>query len=114
MSNIKTANLNVSLKQLFTRWLDVTQAFHKLNNQEQKVLALLLYHHYILKKDITNNKILWKMVFDYDTKMKIKEDTPNQLCINWWDIIAPILPNQLSTVISGLINNSHLEPNSLS
>lgn len=74
MSNIKTANLNVSLKQLFSRWLDITKAFHKLNNQEQEVLALLLYYHYILKKDITNTKILWKMVFDYDTKLKIKEE----------------------------------------
>lgn len=74
MSNIKTANLNVKLKDLFFRWLDITKAFHKLNNQQQKVLALFLYYHYLYRKDITNNKILWKIVFDYDTKMKIKED----------------------------------------
>jgi len=74
MNNIKTANLNVSLKDLFSRWLDITKAFHKLNNQEQQVLALLLYYQYVLKKDITNNKILWKIVFDYDTKLKIKEE----------------------------------------
>lgn len=78
MNNIKTANLNVSLKELFNKWLDVTKSFHKLNNQEQQVLALLLYHHYLLKKDITNNKILWKVVFDYDTKLKIREDLEMQ------------------------------------
>ncbi len=74
MSNVKQANINVKLKDLFFRWLDVTQAFHKLNNQQQQVLALLLYYHYLYKKETTNNKILWKIVFDYDTKLKIKED----------------------------------------
>jgi len=74
MSNVKQANVNVKLKDLFFRWLDVTQAFHKLNNQQQQVLALLLYYHYLYKKETTNNKILWKIVFDYDTKLKIKED----------------------------------------
>lgn len=74
MNNIKIANLNVKLKELFFKWLDITKAFHKLNNQQQQVLALLLYYHYIYKKDITNNKILWKIVFDYDTKIKIMED----------------------------------------
>lgn len=74
MSNSKIANLNVTLKNLFFRWLDITKSFHKLNNQQQQVLALLLYYHYIYRKETTNNKILWKLVFDYDTKMKIKEE----------------------------------------
>lgn len=74
MKNTKIANINVTLKGLFSRWLDITVTFHKLTEQERNVLALLLYYHYLLKQDITNNKILWKMVFDYDTKMKIKEE----------------------------------------
>jgi len=74
MNNTKVANLNVTLKNLFFKWLDITKTWHKLNNQQQQVLALLLYHHYLYKKDITNNKILWKILFDYDTKLKIKED----------------------------------------
>lgn len=74
MNNTKVANLNVTLKDLFLKWLDVTKAWHKLNNQQQQVLALLLYYHYQYKKDITNNKVLWKILFDYDTKIKIKED----------------------------------------
>lgn len=74
MSNSKIANLNVTLKNLFFRWLDITKSFHKLNNQQQQVLALLLYYHYVYRKETTNNKILWTIVFDYDTKMKIKEE----------------------------------------
>lgn len=74
MSNVKEATLNVKLKDLFIKWLDVTKSFHKLNNQQQQVLSLLLYYHYQYKKEITNNKILWKVLFDYDTKIKIMDD----------------------------------------
>lgn len=72
--NIKVASLNVKLKDLFRKWLEITKPFHKLSNQHQDILALLLYHHYVLKREITNEKILWKMVFDYDTKLKIKQE----------------------------------------
>ena len=84
MNNTKIANMNVKLKDLFFRWLDITKAFHKLNNQQQQVLALLLYYHYQYRKDITNNKILWNVVFDYTTKARIKEDDifPNGLSDN--------------------------------
>lgn len=74
MSNKKIAKLNIKLKDLFFRWLDITKTFHNLNKQQQQVLGLLLYHHYTLKKEITNEKILWKLVFDYDTRVKIRED----------------------------------------
>jgi len=74
MINVKEANLNVKLKDLFLKWLDVTSSFNKLNNQQQQVLSLLLYYHYQYKKEITNNKILWKVIFDYDTKIKIMDD----------------------------------------
>lgn len=74
MSNTKTANINTKLKVLFFRWLDILKPWHNLNNQQQQVLALLLYYHYLYKKETTNNKILWKIVFDYDTRLKIIED----------------------------------------
>lgn len=74
MKNSKVANINVKLKGLFYRWLDITITFHRLTDKERSVLALLLFYHYTIKREVTNNKILWKMVFDYDTKMKIKEE----------------------------------------
>jgi hypothetical protein len=69
--NIKEANINVRLKNFFKQWIVFTKPFHNLNNRQQEVLALLLYYHYKLNKEITNTKILWKSVFDYDTKVKI-------------------------------------------
>lgn len=74
MKNIKKANINVNLKQLFSIWLEVTSSFHKLRKQEKKVLSLFLYYHYELQKDITNETILWKVLFDYNTKDKIIKD----------------------------------------
>jgi len=74
MTNSKVANINVKLKTLFFKWLELLKPWHSLNNQQQQVLALLLYYHYLYKKDTTNNKILWKIVFDYDTRLKIVED----------------------------------------
>lgn len=74
MNNIKIANLNVSVKSLFLKWVELTKPFHKLTNQQQQVLALFLFHHYNLKKEITNEKILFKLLFDYEVKHKIKEE----------------------------------------
>lgn len=74
MKNVKQANINITLKKLFRQWLEITKSFHKLAKQPQEVLALLLYNHYILKKDITNEKILWKMVFDYDVRVSIQQE----------------------------------------
>lgn len=74
MNNIKTANLNVKIKNFFFRYIEFLKPFHKLSTQHSTVLALLLYYHYKLSKEITNNKILWKSVFDYDTKILITEE----------------------------------------
>jgi hypothetical protein len=73
-TNVKSLNVNVHLKTMFNLWLGITHTFHKLTKQQISVLALLLYYHHELSKDITNNKILWKMVFDYEIKEKIKKE----------------------------------------
>ena len=94
MINVKEANLNIKLKDVFFKWVAVTQTFHRLNNQQQYVLALLLYYHFQYKKEITNNKILWKVVFDYDTKIKIREDAifgEKELAVNTLNNILSIL-----------------------
>jgi len=74
MKNIKQANININIKDLFFSWLNIISSFHNLPPQEEKILALLLYHHYKLQKEVTNEKILWKLVFDYDTKKLIKNE----------------------------------------
>jgi len=87
MKNVKQANINVTLKQLYRQWLQITKAFHGLTKQQQSILALFLYYHYKYKQQITNEKILWRTVFDYDTKLKIKEEL---------GISDPVLQNNLT------------------
>jgi len=72
--NVKIASINLHLKTFFFRYVDFTAPFHKLAKQHRQVLSLLLYYHYTFGKDITNNKILWKTIFDYDTKLLISEE----------------------------------------
>lgn len=75
----KIANINIKLKDFFFKWIEFTKPFHKLNPQQQTVLSLLLYRHYKLSQEITNTKILWKEVFDYDTKVLISDEMNIQL-----------------------------------
>jgi hypothetical protein len=74
MKNVKALSVNIRLKTLFKTWLQITEVFHGLTKQQIEVLALLLYHHYKLSQEITNKKILWKMVFDYEVKKSIKQE----------------------------------------
>jgi len=54
--------------------MTLTRPFHKLRVKEQDVLALLLFYYYEYKKKINDERLVWKMVFDYDTKIRIKEE----------------------------------------
>ena len=98
----KTINMNIEPRRLFEMWLDITRPFHKLRPQEQSILALFLYHHFKLKQEITNKKILWKMLFDYDIKKEIAEE----LGVN-----AQAIRNALTTFRKkNLIINDALSP----
>lgn len=109
MNNSKTANINIKLKLLFSRWLDILKPWHNLNNQQQQVLALLLYYHYLYKKDITNDKILWKIVFDYDTRQKIIEDDcwKKGMTINTLNNILTMLRNK-KAIVDNKISNVYI------
>jgi len=71
---MKVFSANIRSKALFHKWLEMTSIFHGLTKQQINVLALFLFYHHELSKSITNNKILWTMVFDYETKKKIKAE----------------------------------------
>lgn len=70
----KQANIRTSKKGFFKLWLDLTRPFHKLTDQEIEVVSLLLFYHNEFKEETTNVKMLWKFIFDYDTKQKIKKE----------------------------------------
>lgn len=70
----KVAQFKVSTKSCISQFLLITKPMHKLTSQEVNVLSLLLYHYTINKKNFRRDEDLWKYVFDYDTKQKIKDE----------------------------------------
>lgn len=72
--NQKQANIKVTRKQFFRYWLRFTKSFHDLAPREMDVLAQYLYYHSMYSEQILNDKVLWKTVFDYETKIIIKKE----------------------------------------
>ena len=72
--NKKQVVIKSNRKNFFRYWMTLTRPFHKLRVKEQDVLALLLFYYYEYKKKINDERLVWKMVFDYDTKIRIKEE----------------------------------------
>lgn len=112
MKNVKGVNIKTSIRGLFDKWLQITTPFHKLTKTEQKVLAGLLYYHYIYKRTTKSEIVIWKMVFDYDTKLKIKKelDMTDSMLQNTFSKLRKkniIKDNRIiSTYIPDLSNNS--------
>lgn len=77
--NEKVANIKTPIKVFFFRWVEFTKPFHKMNNQQSELLALLLYNKFLLEKETTNPKIMWKILFDYDSKVKIADEMGIQM-----------------------------------
>lgn len=83
------ATINTDFKGLMKHWLAFTRPIHKLSKQPQDILALLLYHYFKLKEIISDEELVWKMVFDYKTKLEIREEL---------DIPDHTLQNNLTTL----------------
>ena len=69
----KVAVFKVNLENCILQFLMITKPMHKLTNQEINVLSALLYEYLLNKQNFKREEDLWKYVFDYDTKQKIKD-----------------------------------------
>lgn len=70
--NSKPILIPTTFKRFFRQYLELTSPFHKLRAREMDILALLCYFYYIEKSNFQREDDLWRKVFDYDTKLKIK------------------------------------------
>tara|TARA_R110000796_G_scaffold236214_1_gene355438 strand:+ start:8881 stop:9249 length:369 start_codon:yes stop_codon:yes gene_type:complete len=85
-------------RNFFKRWLLITKPFHKIRPRQIEVLTEILYHHDMLKDDYKDEIELWKVIFDYSTKLKIRNDL---------NIEDHIIQNSLSILRkSGIIKNN--------
>lgn len=70
----KLVKIPVTTKTLFKSYLSLTKPINKLGPKEIDVLSLLLYYNHIEKPNFKRDEDRWRKVFDYDTKMLIKEE----------------------------------------
>lgn len=70
----KLVKIPVTTKTLFKSYLSLTKPINKLGPKEIDVLSLILYYNHIEKPNFKRNEDRWRKVFDYDTKMLIKEE----------------------------------------
>lgn len=69
----KEIKIPTNRKKFFRQYIEVLKPICDVRDREADVLASLLYQSY-LRKDINNLKDRFKLVFDYDTKIKIQEE----------------------------------------
>lgn len=95
----KIVTIKCDRRKVFEKWVEFTRPFHGLRPQLQKVVVLLLVYHYEYSQIIKNETIVWKQVFDYDTKQKIAEEVGVQM--NTYDnLLAELRRKKV------LVNNS--------
>lgn len=74
MVNKKQATFTTTIKGCIEGFLNITKPMHHMTNQEIKVVALFLFFYNKEKDNFAREADLWKFVFDYDTKLKIREE----------------------------------------
>lgn len=70
----KLVKIPVTTKSLFKSYLSLTKPINKLGPKEIDVLSLILYYNHAEKPNFKREEDRWRKVFDYDTKMLIKEE----------------------------------------
>jgi len=93
----KELKIDTNTKKFFRQYVEILQPFIKLRANEADVLAGLLYHSY-LRKDIGNLIDRFKLVFDYDTRLKIQEEL---------NMSTPVFRNCLSRLRKKKIIGEH-------
>lgn len=72
MKNVNVANITTNFNGVISKWINFTHPFHKLTKQEQETLTALLIYYFKFKETLDDEDIIWKMVFDYETKLEIQ------------------------------------------
>jgi len=68
---MRVTKIPTSTRAFFYHWVEFTRPFHKLGKMQKKVLAELLYHRYLLTLEVSNSKLVNKLLFSPDIKKNI-------------------------------------------
>lgn len=72
MEKKKKVSLKTDLKSFFRQYLEILKPLHSITSRECDVLSRLLYYEFIYRD--YPEKIKSKAIFDYDTKLEIREE----------------------------------------
>lgn len=70
-NNINVQVLKLSQENFFKMWVLLIQPFLKLNKGEANILSKLLYHRYLISKEVKNKEIIDDLLFSVKIKKKI-------------------------------------------
>ncbi len=73
MVNKKQATFKTSVMGCIEGFLNITKPMHKMTEQEIKIVTLFLYYYNEEKSNFAREADLWKHLFSYDMKLKIRE-----------------------------------------
>lgn len=74
MKNNKTVQINTNFKDMMYYWLKFIKPFHTLSEQPMRILSLLLYFYFDYKEKTSDEDLLWRLLFSYDTKVMISNE----------------------------------------
>lgn len=72
--NQKVVKIKSDLKDLYKKYLTILKPLNKLRPKEIELMALLLYYNELEKPNFKHDADRWRKVFDYDTKVKIRDE----------------------------------------
>lgn len=70
-NNINIQTLKLSEENFFKMWVLLIQPFLKLNKGEASILSKLLYHRYLISKEVKNKDIIDDLLFSVKIKKRI-------------------------------------------
>ncbi len=68
---MKVATIQTTLRKFFHYWITVTYPLHNLGLTDRNVLSELLFFRYKLSLEVTNERLINKLLFSIETKEKI-------------------------------------------
>lgn len=94
-----------NFKDFFKYWLMFLEPFHHLSNREIEVVAGFLKERYTLSKAVSDFNLLNKIVFNEDTKRKVRESC-NLSQAHFQVILGKLRKNKV--IIDGKINQKFI------
>lgn len=70
----KVSKINTSLLNTIRYWIYLQRGKNDLSKKLKELLVLLIREYILLSNDVSNQKLRWKLVFDYEVRQKLAKE----------------------------------------